>query len=483
MINPIADNDILILDQTAACGYEARQRIGEGAYGFVYEVGDNSGNLFAFKYVLPDAKYETRGLDNLTEIDILSRVYHPHIIHASKIINSNNCEIIGLALVLPLADRTLYDVTYDRNLTTENKLPILYELSTALQFMHRSNILHLDIKSANVVIQGMKENIPYFIDFGLSMIVDDVITGKYSDQIRVTVDYRPPEILAGGRIYNSAVDTWSFGVMALYAIICREIFNVDFDTITDLEFRQVIIDMFSTPDAIMELLLGIRDEYYDLCVDFFTKILRINPDERLTAEQIRNHPLFDEFRGNKLIHGSLDVPLISYDYADDHRDILKLIIHWAETLYPNSPIELLFLAIDLFNRVDSFYKDYEAIDRMTLSATCLWMASKLTNETLIPLNIYVPKLVEMIEGITANNILQIEINIIYLLSGVLHVSELYKSCRNGDELKLTFDHVIMSRDSTLYARTDIPEWVKLMRSIVTIPRSLSKNIEIIDFLS
>jgi len=467
------DYDLKTMQQVATCGYEPIQRKGSGTYGFVYEVGDALGDLFAFKYILPDKSYEIFGLDSLNEIDILSRVNHPYIIHAAKILTSHNCKIDGLAIVLPLADRTIFDIIRDPLMTTESKLPILYNLATALDFLHNSGILHLDIKSSNAVLQ---ENHPYLIDFGLSMIVDDVVTGKYNHSVRVTIDHRAPEILAGGRIYNGAVDVWAFGIMMLYVLSGRGIYYVDFATIKDKEFHDIVVATFSNPKNLENLLIGIRPKYKDLCLDFFSKVLRIDPLQRLTSHEICQHPLFDEFRHP--VTANLIVPNIPYDYAPDHRDILKLLIHWAKSLYNNSRAELLFLAIDLFNRMASFYKNRESIDRMALAATCLWIASKLTDDKLYPLTIYIPQLNKLVPNIKSDDILKHEIEIIHLLSGILNVSSLYRACSNGDELRLSFSYVILDKDSTLYARVDIPRWIKIMKDMIPTPTYTNKDITI-----
>lgn len=471
--------DFKTMQQVEACGYEAIQRKGSGAYGFVYEVGDAHGDLFAFKYIIPDESYKIFGLDSLNEVDILSRVQHPYIIHAAKIITSRNCQIDGMAIVLPLADRTLYDIIKDPLMTTENKLPLLYKLATALEFMHGSRILHLDIKSANVVLQG---DTPYFIDFGLSMVVDNTTVGKYDHSTRVTIDHRAPEILAGGKNYNAAVDIWAFGIMLLYILSGRGIFNVDFATIKPKAFSYIVVNMFRNPTQILyPLLSGVRPEYRDLCVDLLSKILQIDPSVRLTAAQICNHPLFDNVR--EVVNGQLEDPPIYYNYSSDHRDILKLMIHWGKTLYSTSRAELLFLAIDLFNRMGFFYKDRDAINRMSLAATCLWIAAKLTNSIQIPLNIYVPELTKMVPDITPKMILNDEIEITHSLSGILNVSNLYVACSTGDELIFTFTHIILNHDSTMYARTDISGWIQTMKGFILNPIYKDKNITITELLS
>lgn len=471
------DLDLKTMQQVAACGYDPIERKGRGTYGFVYEVGDIDGNLFAFKYILPDPNQEQEGFDGLSEIDILSRVHHPYIIHTERIITTHDCEIDGMAVVLPLANRTLFDTIQDPLMTTDDKLPLLFKLVTALEFMHRSRILHLDIKGTNVVIRG---NIPFFIDFGLSMVVDNTTVGAYNPALKVTSDHRPPEILVGGRIYNAAVDVWAFGIMMLYVLSGQGIFEVDFSTITDVKLSAYVINLFSDPTTISRLLEGVREERRPLIIDLLTRVLRIDPNQRLTAQEMYAHPLFDEYRTP--VDGYLDNPKIGHNYAPDHRDILKLMIHWAtmESLYLNSRAELLFLAVDLFVRVSPFYTTRETIQRLGLAATSLWMASKLVGNRIIPLDTYIAQLIKMVPTLTPKLILATEIEIIHLLSGILNVSSLYVACTTGDELKLSYSEIILSKDSTLYARTDIPAWVILMKQYIPNPEYKDKNILIKD---
>ena len=98
-------------------------------YGLLSEMGNTEGNIFGYKYI------PSGSVDCLNEIDILSRINHPYIIHTPGIITKHDFHIDGIAIILPLADRTLFNIITDYNMTTEDKLPILYKLSTALAFL------------------------------------------------------------------------------------------------------------------------------------------------------------------------------------------------------------------------------------------------------------------------------------------------------------------------------------------------------------
>lgn len=120
---------------------------------------------------------------------------------------------------------------------------------------------------------------------------------------------------------------------------------------------------------------------------------------------------------------------------------------------------------------------------MHLAATCIWMAAKLTNSKSIQLTAYIYELNKTVPAINPAIILKTEIEIIHLSSGLLYVSNLYKSCTIGDELRLSFEYIINSKDSTLYARTDIPQWITVMKENIPSPQYQDKNITIAELLA
>lgn len=471
-----SDRDIAAMEQVATCGYIPIERRGAGSFGYVYAVDDEHGQIQAFKYMLPHTDYNQMGLPSLIEIDCLRRIEHPYILHASHIVTPQNCNIQGLAIVMPLADSTLYDFMMMPEITAEFKLPIFYKLACALDFMHAHGFLHLDIKADNVVIKDFNDPHPYFIDFGLALEVDDAVVGMQTKQLRLTKDHRAPELLIQKPpyTYTASADIWAFGIMMLYMLSTQAIYTeikdgvlqgVNLRDIMAVNLHNLALNIFANTGVITQLLRNIGTEYRTGCIDVIARMLEIDPSARITAAQLVAHPVFDKFRMH--VPGTILKPRVHHDYAEGHRDIMKLIIHWCRTIYANERAELLFLAVDLFKRMDSYYQKHTHVQRMMLTATCLWMASKiLTPDAYLKVQDFGTRTKDMVSEITATKVLEIETEIVAVLTGILNVNELYRSCANGAELKYSFDHIIMDTDATLYARTDIPAWIQVIRAVI-----------------
>lgn len=402
-----------------------KEHLEDGSYGIV-QINEE---LYAFKNFTFNEYYRENGLNNLLEIDIMSRLNHPNIMHLVDIVTPQCYNINGIALILPLGDRMLYDLFDNVILTTEHKLPIIYKIADAIKFLHTNGIFNLDIREENIVLRNGE---PLLIGF----------TNKVKN------------------------DIWDFGVVIARFLISSDLFRnneeISLKTIKELH--------------------GIRSKYRDNCIDLLSKMLRM--DSQITAEQICKHPLFNSF---DKIESSISEEDMNYDYAKDQRDIIKLIIHWASTIYGNESVEILFLGIDLFNRTNAYYKEKTSINRMTCAATSLWIAGKLVKSgisdsklinVIIKLSEYIKVINLLVPTVTTQDILNMETEIILLLHGALNHNKFYKACFLADELKLTLQHVILAQDSTLYARTDVETWSKLMKeSIVTYKYSV-KNISI-----
>lgn len=106
--------------------------------------------------------------------------------------------------------------------TPTKKSIILIGIADAMRYLHKNNILHLDIKLENILID--EDYRPRLCDFGLSRC----LPGKFDKYVKSTVGgkigtpyYMAPEIIRGGHEYNSKNDVYSFGLLA-YEVVTGE---------------------------------------------------------------------------------------------------------------------------------------------------------------------------------------------------------------------------------------------------------------------
>ena len=216
---------------------------------------------------------------------------------------------------------------------------------------------------------------------------------------------------------------------------------------TEGDLKTFLLDILST--SVEDPFKYVKKEYKDLCCDFISS-------ETLSYTEILNHKLFDKVRRD--INCSVITPVIDSDYSQDHRDVLKLIVHWCRESFQDSTVKLLFVAVDLFNRTASNYKEKPPLERMALGVACLSIASELLGEKkdlLSTVNVLVP-------GITEQMIDNKRLEVIEITDGVLNNSSLYDSCENGDELKISFNEIIMNKDTKLYSTLDTKEWISII---------------------
>ena len=284
------------------------EKIGSGSFGHVYHVKDKQNNNYAVKLMQTTNHGITPEI--IREINVLQQLSNYNsIIKLLDIIKNkyNVCLVFEFANCDLCEWTQLYDFKYRINKIKE----ITTQLAESIFILHQFNIIHRDIKPANVLLMNDKETIK-LCDFGLSK---KILSVNNTPDI-CTLRYRSPELLLNSKTdYSFPIDIWSFGCV-IYKIITGKEFVSDgcgneIETLLDI-FRKL-----GTPDSniinnigcssitfenfpknnIKELI--IREIEYDKnndnlldtnLLDLLSKMLVINPDERITITEVIEHP-------------------------------------------------------------------------------------------------------------------------------------------------------------------------------------------------
>ncbi len=206
--------------------YRLTEKIGEGGMGVVYRARDEELNRDVAVKVLAAGMLEHLGRDHLLrEAQTASALNHPNICTIYQIGRVDD----GFYLVMELVEgQPLNEMARSTKLTTEAVIRYGVQIADALAHAHDRQIVHRDLKGANVVITH--DGRVKVLDFGLARRLDkaavDAITRLQESverdrSIAGTLPYMAPEILTG-ETAGCQSDIWALGVL-LYEAVTGEL--------------------------------------------------------------------------------------------------------------------------------------------------------------------------------------------------------------------------------------------------------------------
>lgn len=104
----------------------------------------------------------------IKEAKILSEVHHPHIVNVLEVFEENGTAYIAMEYIS--GSSLKYRMDREGRLSEDKVLRYVRQIGEALQFVHEKNILHLDIKPSNILIDAAGK--ARLIDFGVSKRYD-----------------------------------------------------------------------------------------------------------------------------------------------------------------------------------------------------------------------------------------------------------------------------------------------------------------------
>ncbi|MHC4389972.1 MAG: serine/threonine protein kinase [Planctomycetota bacterium] len=142
---------------------------------------------------------------------------HPNIVSVFDAGLVNGTAYIAMELV----KGTPLDELLQKNgpMPEEQLLQIGYKTALALHHAHMENLVHRDMKPANIILD--KKGEPHVLDFGLAK---DVVEGdtQYQGLVVGTPQFMPPEQFNSGGQVDGRADVYSLGA-ALYQLACGSV--------------------------------------------------------------------------------------------------------------------------------------------------------------------------------------------------------------------------------------------------------------------
>ena len=335
----ILNNDVIISNKGRKIDdvYKIINLLGEGSYGKVWLVKHE---MLEKEFALKIIKRK-RNIDNKVEneIKILTKLDHPFIL---KIIEFNYTkdEYHIITDYCPLGDLHL-EINNRPRFSEREASFIIYQILLAINYCHNMGIVHRDIKPENIMIERKEASgllRVKLIDFGVAKIFSRSASNR---TFAGTSIYMAPEIFK--EKYDEKCDLWSIGVILYILLIGAPPFNGSDET--DIS-RSIIKGKYDTLNPAYKSLS-------ENAKDLISKLLRINPKERINAKEALKHPWFitDDIKNIDYLENEVIKTLLNNLEKYKSNNIIKCSV-LAYLVHINSDIKEYIDASKLFNSLD-----------------------------------------------------------------------------------------------------------------------------------
>jgi calcium/calmodulin-dependent protein kinase I len=213
-----------------------------------------------------------------TELDVLKKVNHPHIVTLHDLFETNKA--VYIITDLASGGELFYQLLQKGSYTEKDAANLVEQILKGVEYLHDHEIVHRDLKPENLLFSDKTQNSNLMItDFGLSKILrnhNDILMTACG-----TPGYVAPEVLKQTG-HGKPVDIWSVGVI-MYTLLCGY---------TPFWGE----DQQSLFDSILKGVYDFEDDYWsnisDYAKDLIDKMLTYDPNRRITANEALKHPWF-----------------------------------------------------------------------------------------------------------------------------------------------------------------------------------------------
>jgi serine/threonine protein kinase len=282
---------LLPLNKSVELGLESEQKIsdfkilkelGTGSFGKVFLVQHKKTNVLYALKVIDKRKIlnEQERDDLIREVEIMYKIHHPNIV---KLFGHFEDNIYCYLVMEYIEGGELFSYIPEEGkskLSTQQIASLIRDVISAIYYLHNMNpqIIHRDIKPENILINSnMKAKIT---DFGWSTYIKP---GDIRNSVCGTPIYMAPEMI-NKKGYNEKVDIWCIGVLLFELLTGDQAWAGE--NIETVKYN------------ICHLRISWPENMNSYAEDLISKILKSNPEERISLKDMLNHPFFTQYFAN-----------------------------------------------------------------------------------------------------------------------------------------------------------------------------------------
>lgn len=204
-------------DEHLGSRYTLVSHVNDGAMGEVWRARDADGRLHAAKILRQSISENPEMVKRfVAERNLLLSVHHPNVVGVHDLVVEGDT----LAIIMDLVEgRDLRQMLAASGpLSQSDAALVCAELANGLEAIHEQNIVHRDMKPANVLVDETGETaVPRITDFGVSRLNEAGPGNATMTIVAGTPHYMAPELLMNEHP-SPASDLYSLGIM-LYELM------------------------------------------------------------------------------------------------------------------------------------------------------------------------------------------------------------------------------------------------------------------------
>ncbi|ESO85274.1 hypothetical protein LOTGIDRAFT_130700, partial [Lottia gigantea] len=261
--------------------FDILQKLGEGSYGSVFKAHDVDGDQYlAIKMVPIDTDLQ----EIIKEISIMQQCDSPFIVkyYGSYFKNTDlwivmeYCGAGSLSDIMRIRNKTLNE--------TEIATVLSYTLK-GLDYLHSRRKIHRDIKAGNILLNS--DGHAKLADFGVAGQLTDTMAKR--NTVIGTPYWMAPEVIQEIG-YDCVADIWSLGITALEMAEGKPPYG-------DIHPMRAIFMIPTKPPPSFRK----PDKWSPEFIDFVSKCLIKNPEQRATAQELLKHEFIQQAETSRIL--------------------------------------------------------------------------------------------------------------------------------------------------------------------------------------